>query len=132
MWRLYTALAILFMGFNSFIAKKLTKTVKPPIIMLYQFMIAAPLVFIYLISSGWDYYFSPYLILIGIAYFISILLFYTSLIKGNLTKSGPIFNLNLLVTAILGFIFLKETINAKIILGLLFGIISIYFLRRDK
>jgi drug/metabolite transporter (DMT)-like permease len=40
--------------------------------------------------------------------------------------------MNLLITAVLGFIFLKEVIDWKIGAGLFFGILSIYFLRGDK
>ena len=72
MWELYTLLAVLFMGFNSFIVKKLIKKIKPEIIMVYQFLLASPLVFSYLLLSNWDYTFSPYLIFIGIGYFISL------------------------------------------------------------
>jgi drug/metabolite transporter (DMT)-like permease len=131
-WQLFVVLAVLFMGFNSFIAKILVKTIKPIIVMLYQFMIAAPLVFSYLIINNWDYSFNPWLLLIGIGYFASLTLFYTSLVKGSLTRSGPIWGLNLIVTAILGFIFLKEALDWKIFTGLTFGVLSIYFLRSDK
>lgn len=132
MWWLYVILAVAFMGFNSFIVKKLVKTVKPNVIMLYQFMLATPLVFSYLLLSSWDFVFNPLLILIGAGYFISLTFFYVSLVKGSLTRAGPIFNLNLLVTAILSFIFLKEQLDWKIGIGLLFGVLSIYFLRSDK
>ena len=132
MWELYVTLAILFMGFNSFIVKKLIKKIKPEIIILYQFLLASPLVFSYLLLNNWDYIFSPYLILIGIGYFISLTLYYTSLIKGDLLKSGPIFSLGLIVTSGLGFIILKENFDFKIITGLLFGILSIYFLKGDN
>ncbi|MDD4352848.1 MAG: EamA family transporter [Candidatus Nanoarchaeia archaeon] len=105
MWQLYTILAVLFMGFNSFIVKKLVKTLNPNIVMFYQFMLAAPLIFSYLLLSNWDFVFNPLLIFIGLGYFASLTLFYTSLIKGNLTKSGPIWSLNLIITAILGLFF---------------------------
>lgn len=128
MWEIYTLLAVLFMGFNSFIVKKLVKTIKPSIIMLYQFMLAAPLVLSYLFASGGEFVFNPWLLLIGVGYFCSLTLFYTSLVKGNLTKTGPIWGLNLLITAILGFIFLKENFDIKIFTGLVLGVLSIYFL----
>ena len=132
MWEFYVTLAVLFMGFNSFIVKQLVKTVKPGVVILYQFLLAAPLVFSYLLLSNWDFVFNPLLILIGVGYFSSLTFFYMSLTKGSLTKAGPIFTLNLIVTAILGFIFLSETINLKIALGLLFGALSIYFLGSGK
>ena len=132
MWQVYVFLAVVFMGFNSFIVKKLVKTVNPSVVMLYQFLLAAPLVFSYLLLSSWDFTFNPFLILIGFGYFCSLTFFYISLIKGSLTKSGPIFTLNLLVTAILGFILLRETLNWKIAAGLLFGLLSVYLLGSGK
>ena len=132
MWYLYVILAVAFMGFNSFIVKKLVRTVKPNVVLLYQFMLAAPLVFSYTILTGGELVFNPQLLLIGVTYFTSLTLFYVSLIKGSLTRAGPLFTLNLLVTAVLGFIFLNELLNLKIILGLSFGVLSIYFLGSDK
>jgi drug/metabolite transporter (DMT)-like permease len=132
MWELYTLLAVLFMGFNSFIVKKLIKKIKPEIIIVYQFLLASPLVFSYLLLNNWDYSFNPLLIFIGVGYFISLIFYYTSLIKGNLSKSGPIFSLGLIISSGLGFIILKENFNWKIAMGLFFGILSIYFLRGNK
>jgi len=132
MWQLYIFLAVLFMGFNSFIVKKLVKNVKPNVVMLYQFLLAAPLVLSYLFFSQGEFVFNPFLIFIGMGYFASLTCFYIALNKGSLTKAGPIWSLNLLITAVLGFIFLKEIIDLKIISGLFFGALSIYFLREEK
>ncbi len=132
MWRLYTLLAVLFMSFNSFIVKILSKKQNPLVIMVYQFGLAAPLVFSYLFFSKGDLSFNPLLMLIGAGYFVALSLFYTALKKGNLTKAGPIFSLNLLVTSILGFIVLNEPFSWKSGFGLLFGVLSIYFLRGEN
>lgn len=132
LWLVYVLLAVVFMGFNSFIVKKLVRTVKPNIVMLYQFMLAAPLIAFYMLVTGGEFVFNPWLLLIGLGYFCSLTLFYMSLIKGNLTRSGPIWNLNLIVTAVLAFIILSEMVNWKVILGLFFGVLSVYLLRSDK
>jgi drug/metabolite transporter (DMT)-like permease len=132
MWQLYLFLAVLFMGFNSFIVKILVKKIHPNVVMLYQFILATPLVFSYLLISNWDYAFSPWLILIGFGYFASLTYFYNALIKGNLTKAGPLWSLNLVITALLGFFFLKEQFDWKIGAGLMFSVLSIYFLRGNE
>jgi len=128
----YLLLAVSFMGFNSFIVKKLVKTLKPNVVMFYQFMLAMPLVLFYTFISGSEFIFNPLLLLIGLAYFVSLTLFYVALSKGNLIRAGPIWTLNLLVTALLGFVFLLEPVDLKIILGILFGVLSVYFLRGDN
>ena len=127
----YLLLAVSFMGFNSFIVKKLVKTLKPNVVMLYQFALAAPLVLVYTLVSG-DFVFEASLLLIGVTYFLSLTFFYIALSKGSLTRAGPVWSLSLLVTAVLGFIFLLEPINLKIILGLLFGVLSVFLLRGDN
>ena len=129
MWLLYVLLAVLFISSGSFIIKKLVRTVKPSIILLYQFILAIPLVTAYTYISGGSFVFNPWLLLIGVCYFCALTLFYTSLIKGDLTRAGPVWNLNLLVTAVLAFIILNEQFNLKVMLGLIFGILSIYLLR---
>lgn len=128
----YLLLAVSFMGFNSFTVKKLVKSVKPSVVMLYQFMLATPLVLFYTFIGGGDFVFNPLLLLIGAAYFVSLTLFYIALSKGNLTRAGPIWSLNLLITAILGFVVLLEPVDFKIFIGIAFGLLSIYFLRGDK
>ncbi len=132
MWLIYAIIAVLFMGFNAFIVKIISKKKSPHIILFYQFLLAAPLVLIYLMIKGGEFNFSPWLLLIGLAYFSSLTLYYITLKKVGLTKAGPLWNLNLVVSAILGFIFLNEAINAKIIVGLAFGIISIFLIGGDK
>jgi len=127
LWLVYALIAVAFMGSNSFIVKRLVKTVNPSVVMLYQFMLAAPLILSYALFSG-ALIFNPLLLLLGVGYFCSLTFFYYSLIKGDLTRSGPIFGLSLLVTAILGFTFLNEPINLKVILGLALGLTSVYLL----
>jgi drug/metabolite transporter (DMT)-like permease len=131
-WWVFVLAAVLFMGFNSFIVKKLVKTVKPNIVMLYQFLLAAPLVAFYTVVSGGEFNFNPVLLLIGFGYFCALSSFYISLSKGSLTRAGPIFTLNLIVTAILGFIILGEPVTWKIIVGLLFGVSSVLILGGGK
>jgi drug/metabolite transporter (DMT)-like permease len=132
MWPIYAAIAVLFMGFNAFIVKNLSKKTSPHAILFYQFILATPLVFTYLMIKGGEFNFSPWLLIMGFAYFLSLTLYYITLKKVGLTKAGPLWNLNLIVSAILGFIFLNEQINFKIAAGLMFGIISIFLIGGDK
>jgi drug/metabolite transporter (DMT)-like permease len=132
MWLIYAAIAVLFMSFNAFIVKIISKKKSPHIILFYQFLLASPLILIYLMIKEKGFNFNPLLLFIGLAYFLSLTLYYVTLKKAGLTKAGPLWNLNLVVSAILGFIFLNEQLNFKIAIGLIFGIISIFLIGGEK
>ncbi len=66
----------------------------------------------------------------GIFAAIATILLFLALENGPLSKVVPMVNMSLLVSVILGVIFLKETVNIRIITGIIFAIISIYLLTK--
>ncbi|MFA5405874.1 MAG: DMT family transporter [Candidatus Nanoarchaeia archaeon] len=127
-WLFYTLLAVIFMGPNTFIVKKLTKTIKcPQVVLFYQFLTAVIVVFSYVLITGFSDL-SVFALLLGVAYFIALTLFYFGLSKGDLSKASPVFNMNLLVTAVLGLVVLGEQLTFNVIIGLGLGVLGIYLL----
>jgi uncharacterized membrane protein len=85
-WFFYSLLAVIFMGPNTFIVKKLTRTIKTPqLVLFYQFLTAVITVFVYVLITGFSG-FSVFALLLGAAYFTSLTLFYHGLSKGDLSR----------------------------------------------
>ncbi|MDD5417902.1 MAG: DMT family transporter [Candidatus Nanoarchaeia archaeon] len=133
LWVLYITLAIFFLSSNILLVKTLVRKISPFAVLFYQYLIAIPLVFIYSLMTGskadlnvlWS-------IPLGFIYVVAIALFYIGLKKGNLSKVSPVFNMNLLVTSLLSIVFFAEQFNLKIILGLVFGVVSVYLIGGAK
>jgi len=133
MWLLYVSIAIVLMSLNIFIVKKLIKKVNPYLIILYQYLIAVPIVIIYSLFSNAELFTGNVaIIFLGVVYVTAIVLYYIALKKGSLSKVTPVFNMKMIIPAILGIIFLSETISIQLIIGLLFGALGVYFLGSDK
>jgi drug/metabolite transporter (DMT)-like permease len=131
MWQLYVALSIIFFSLNDFTVKKIKKA-KPEQILFLQFLSASILAFIASLSFGNISKINILHIFFGMGFFSSMILFYISLKKGELSKIAPIFSLNVIVSAILGLIFLSEVFSLKIFLGLILGTLGIYLLGEKK
>jgi drug/metabolite transporter (DMT)-like permease len=122
------------MSFNSLIIKPLMKKVNPFIILFYQYLMAVPLVLTY------SYFFNTAtikiselpLILLGIIYVIALSLYYIALNKGPLSKVGPVFNLKMIITAILGLLVLFEPLTIQLVIGLIFGVLGVYLLGGEE
>ncbi len=67
-------------------------------------------------------------ILGGIAAAVATIIFFLALESGPLSKVVPISNMSLLVSVILGMIFLGEAVNIRIAAGVVFAIMSIFLL----
>jgi hypothetical protein len=68
--------------------------------------------------------------LIGLWWSGIMVLYYTAIARGPLSVVIPIFNLNLVIPAILGFIFLNEAITVSKVLGLIFACLAVVLLAR--
>ncbi|MDD4352846.1 MAG: EamA family transporter [Candidatus Nanoarchaeia archaeon] len=131
MWQLYVGLAIIFFGLNDFTVKKIKKA-KPEQILFFQFISASFLAFIATIIFGQTSKINFFHMFLGIGLFLALMFFYLALKLGELSKVAPIFGLNVIITAILGLIFLSEPFSAKTITGLILGTLGIYFLGGKK
>lgn len=133
LWLIYVIIAIILMSLNTFLVKKLVKNINPYVILFYQYLIAIPLVAIYSLLFNADIFAGNMLIvLLGVVYVAAIALVYIALKTGSLSKVSPVFNLKMLVPAILGVIILSEALSLQLVLGLLFGIIGVVLLSGDE
>ena len=57
-------------------------------------------------------------------------MYYTAIARGPLSVVIPIFNMNLIIPAVLGFLFLNEPMTVSKILGLIFASLAVVFLTR--
>ncbi len=64
----------------------------------------------------------------GIAAAIATIIFFLALESGPLSKVSPIVNMSLLVSVLLAVILLKETVNMRIVAGVVFAVLSIFML----
>ena len=69
-----------------------------------------------------------YGILGGIAAAVATILFFLAVESGPLSKVGPIVNMNLLVTVLLGVVFLNEVMSLRVAAGIVFALASIFLL----
>ncbi len=67
-------------------------------------------------------------ILGGIAAAVATIIFFLALESGPLAKVAPISNMSLLVSVILGVIFLGEAVSIRVAAGVVFAIMSIFLL----
>lgn len=131
-WLLYLTISIILMSLNVYIVKTILKKVNPYVIIFYQYLIGLILVYIYsffINSLDLNQYF---LSLMGVIYVAGIILFYTALKKGNLSKVSTVFNMKLIITALLSIFLLNETAKTINIIGLFLGGLSVYLLSGDK
>jgi len=132
-WIVYLLIAIVLMSVNAYVVKLLVKNINPLIVLFYQYLIAIPLLIIYSLMVNADLLTGNFnIVLLGFLYVTGIALFYIALKKGSLSKVSPVFNLKMIITAILGIIVLSEPLTLNKIVGLLFGILSVYLLSGEE
>ncbi|PIU88522.1 hypothetical protein COS64_03420 [archaeon CG06_land_8_20_14_3_00_37_11] len=132
-WIIYLLIAIVLMSVNAYVVKLLVKNINPLIVLFYQYLIAIPLLIIYSLMVNADLLTGNFnIVLLGFLYVTGIALFYIALKKGSLSKVSPVFNLKMIITAILGIIVLSEPLTLNKIVGLLFGILSVYLLSGEE
>lgn len=69
-----------------------------------------------------------YGILGGIAAAVATILFFLAVESGPLSKVGPIVNMSLLVTVLLGVVFMNEAMSLRVAAGVVFALASIFLL----
>ena len=80
-------------------------------------------------SSVWNKY-VLYACLIGAWWSGIMVLYYTAIARGPLSVVIPLFSLNLVIPAVLGFIFLNEPLTVSKGLGLIFACMAVILLTR--
>jgi len=128
-----TLLSMVLIGFNTFAVKLVSQNVPPALLLVTKFGIGVIGLLIYLSYTKVPFVWNKhvlYVCLIGAWWSGIMVLYYTAIARGPLSIVIPIFSLNLIIPAILGFIFLHEPVTASKILGLIFACLALVLLTR--
>ncbi len=126
-------LSMVLIGFNTFAVKLVSEHLHPALILITKFGIGAVGLFFYLGYSKVPLVWNKYIFygcLIGAWWSGIMVLYYTAIARGPLSVVIPIFSLNLVIPAVLGFIFLNEPLTTSKIMGLAFACVSLVLLTR--
>jgi len=128
-----TLLSMVLIGFNTFAVKLVSQNLPPALILVAKFGIGVVGLFFYLHYSKIPLVWNKYILygcLIGAWWSGIMVLYYTAIARGPLSVVIPLFNMNLIIPAILGFVFLNEAITISKILGLVFACLAVLLLTR--
>ncbi len=126
-----TLLSMVLIGFNTFAVKLVSHGLPPALLLVTKFGIGVIGLFIYLSYTKVPLVWNKYVLygcLIGVWWSGIMVLYYTAIARGPLSIVIPIFSLNLIIPAILGFIFLHEPVTASKVLGLIFACLALVLL----
>jgi len=126
-------LSMVLIGFNTFAVKLVSQHLHPAIVLVTKFGIGFVGLLVYLHYVKVPFVFNKYVVygcLIGLWWSGIMVLYYTAIARGPLSVVIPIFNLNLIIPAVLGFIFLNEAITVSKVLGLVFACLAVVLLTR--
>jgi len=128
-----TLLSMVLIGFNTFAVKLVSQNLHPALLLVTKFGIGVVGLFFYLGYAKVPLVWNKYVIygcLIGAWWSAIMVLYYTAIARGPLSVVIPIFSLNLIIPAILGFIFLHEPVTVSKVLGLIFACLALILLSR--
>jgi transporter family protein len=126
-------LSMVLIGFNTFAVKLVCQNLHPALLLVTKFGVGLVGLFLYLGYSRVPLVWNRYVIygcLIGLWWSGIMVMYYTAIARGPLSVVIPIFNLNLIIPALLGFFFLHEPMTASKILGLIFACLAVVLLTR--
>jgi transporter family protein len=126
-------LSMILIGFNTFAVKLVSHQLHPALLLVTKFGIGLVGLFFYLNYSKVPLILNKYVVygcLIGLRWSGIMVLYYTAIARGPLSIVIPIFNLNLVIPAVLGFIFLNEPLTFSKGLGLIFACLAVILLTR--
>jgi bacterial/archaeal transporter family protein len=126
-------LSMVMIGFNTFAVKLLCAYLSPAMLLVTKFGIGTIGLFFYLHYTKLPIVWNKYVLygcLIGVWWSGIMVLYYTAIARGPVSVVIPIFNLNLIIPAVLGFIFLNEPMTVSKILGLIFACLAVVLLTR--
>ncbi len=126
-------LSMVLIGFNTFAVKLVSNQLHPALILVTKFGIGVIGLLFYLSYSKVPLVLNKYVVygcLIGAWWSGIMVLYYTAIARGPLSVVIPIFSLNLVIPAVLGFIFLNEPLTISKGMGLVFACLALIFLTR--
>jgi transporter family protein len=131
-YRIYCAISLVGWGLWAYFSKLLTRSLSPTILIFFTSIGSMLAVTFYTLlktklvintSIFWA-------MLVGVLSAVATVSFYQALAKGPTSVVVPWTGLYFIVPAILGFVFLKETITVNHIIGILAAIVAIVFLSK--
>jgi transporter family protein len=126
-------LSMVLIGFNTFAVKLVSQNLHPALLLVTKFGVGLVGLFLYLGYSKVPLVWNRYVIygcLLGIWWSVVMVMYYTAIARGPLSVVIPLFNLNLIIPALLGFFFLHEPMTVSKILGLIFACLAVVLLTR--
>lgn len=126
-YRIYCLVALLGWGIWGFFSKLLTKNMNMTLLIFFATIAPIVLITIYTFTTTQVRFdrFAVYALLVGLISSVATISFYLALAKGPASVVIPFTGLYFVVPAILGFVFLKESINLTHTIGMILAIISI-------
>ena len=128
-----TLLSMVLIGFNTFVVKLVSLNLHPALLLVTKFGVGVVGLFFYLSYSKVPIVWNRYVLygcLVGLWWSGIMVMYYTAIARGPLSVVIPIFNMNLIIPALLGFIFLNEPMTVSKILGLIFASLAVVCLTR--
>jgi transporter family protein len=128
-----TLLSMVLIGFNTFAVKLVSQNLHPALLLVTKFGVGVVGLFFYLNYSKVPIVWNKYVLygcLVGLWWSGIMVMYYTAIARGPLSVVIPIFNMNLIIPAVLGFLFLNEPMTVSKILGLIFASLAVVFLTR--
>jgi transporter family protein len=126
-------LSMVLIGFNTFAVKLVSHHLHPSIVLVTKFGVGFVGLLVYLHYVKVPFVFNKYVAygcLVGLWWSGIMVLYYTAIARGPLSVVIPIFNLNLVIPAILGMLFLNEAVTVSKVLGLIFATLAVLLLTR--
>ena len=131
-WFIWSVLAMITFGFWGFFPKLAINYISPQSALIYQVLGGLLVGLIALVTAGFKPETQPmgmlYAFLTGITGVLGTLFYYAATSRGQLTIVVSLTALYPLVTILLAFIFLHETISLKQVVGLFFALTAIVLL----
>ena len=137
-WLFFSLICLLIYGVWGFLSKLISTELNAPSMLIYSLLGSALGIPIYILSyrnsfsfqweNGWTYL----AILVGIFTSFGAFFFFNAIAQGEASKVVVITSLYPIITAILAFVFLQETITPNKIIGILFCIIGIMILSSSQ
>jgi len=128
-----TLLSMMLIGFNTFAVKLVSQSLHPAVLLVTKFGVGVVGLFLYLGYSRVPLVWNRSMVygcLIGLWWSGIMVLYYTAIARGPLSVVIPLFSLNLVIPAMLGFIFLNEPLTVGKALGLIFACLAVVLLTR--
>ncbi len=126
-------LSMVLIGFNTFAVKLVSHHLHPALLLVTKFGVGVVGLFFYLSYSKGPIVWNKYVVygcVVGLWWSGIMVMYYTAIARGPLSVVIPIFNMNLIIPAVLGFLFLNEPMTVSKILGLIFASLAVVFLTR--